>query len=147
MRYIEVTINTPKEEIDLRCEQMAAMGAGGFVIENEDDFKDFLERNHQYWDYVDESLESQFRGVSRVKFYLSDDEEGRTQLEQIRAENIRAVVDLTDFKDSTGAYMPNAKIYVDGVTEVGAIGKYPISVEIRFSPSSMSSARMSARVP
>lgn len=53
------------------------------------------------------------------------------QLEQIRAENIRAVVDLTDFKDSTGSYMPNAKIYVDGVTEVGAIGKYPISVEIR----------------
>ena len=53
------------------------------------------------------------------------------QLEQVRAENIRAVVDLTDFKDSTGSYMPNAKIYVDGVTEVGAIGKYPISVEIR----------------
>ena len=53
------------------------------------------------------------------------------QLEQIRAENIRAVVDLTDFKDSTGSYMPNAKIYVDGVTDVGAIGKYPVSVEIR----------------
>ena len=53
------------------------------------------------------------------------------QLEQIRAENIRAVVDLTDFKDSTGSYMPNAKIYVDGVTDVGAIGKYTVAVEIR----------------
>ena len=53
------------------------------------------------------------------------------QLEMIRAENIRAVADLTDFKDSTGSYMPNAKIYVDGVTDVGAIGEYAISVEIR----------------
>ena len=46
-------------------------------------------------------------------------------------ENIRAVADLTDIKDSTGLYMPNAKIYVDGVTDVGAIGDYSISVEIR----------------
>ena len=53
------------------------------------------------------------------------------QLEQIKAENIRAVADLTDIRDSTGLYMPNAKIYVDGVTDVGAIGDYAISVEIR----------------
>ena len=66
MRYIEVTVNTPADEIDARCEQMAAMGAGGFVIENEEDFKDFLEHNHQYWDYVDEELENQYLGVSRI---------------------------------------------------------------------------------
>lgn len=53
------------------------------------------------------------------------------QLSQIKSENIRAVADLTDFKDSTGSYMPNVKIYVDGFTDVGAIGEYPISVEIR----------------
>ncbi|MEI3101732.1 MAG: 50S ribosomal protein L11 methyltransferase [Oscillospiraceae bacterium] len=35
MRYIEVTVNTPAEDIDLHCQQMADMGAGGFVIENE----------------------------------------------------------------------------------------------------------------
>ena len=70
MRYIEVTVNTPKELIDLRCEEMAAMGAGGFVIENEDDFKQFLENNHQYWDYVDDELENKFDGVSRIKCYL-----------------------------------------------------------------------------
>ena len=85
MRYIEVTVNTPKEEIDARCEQMAVMGAGGFVIENEDDFKEFLEHNHQYWDYVDEELSSQFAGVSRIKCYLTDDEDGLAVLRQIRA--------------------------------------------------------------
>ena len=54
MRYIEVTVNTPGAEIDARCQEMADMGAGGFVIENEEDFKDFLEQNQQYWDYVDD---------------------------------------------------------------------------------------------
>ena len=53
------------------------------------------------------------------------------QLDQIKAENIRAVADLADIKDSTGSYMPAAKIYVDGVTDVGAVGQYVISVEIR----------------
>lgn len=53
------------------------------------------------------------------------------QLAQIKSENIRAVADLTDFKDSTGAYMPAVRIYVDGVTDVGAIGDNMISVEIR----------------
>ena len=50
MRWIEVCINTPGEEIDARCEELAALGAGGFVIENEEDFREFLENNHQYWD-------------------------------------------------------------------------------------------------
>ncbi len=65
-----------------------------------------------------ESLDVQIRGTAE-------------QLDQIKAESIRAVADLTDFKDSTGAYMPTVKIYVDGVTDVGAIGTYTISVEIR----------------
>ena len=85
MRYIEVTVNTPGAEIDARCQEMADMGAGGFVIENEDDFKDFLEQNHQYWDYVDDELESQFAGVSRIKCYLTDDEDGLAVLRRINA--------------------------------------------------------------
>ena len=85
MRYIEVTVNTPAEEIDLRCQQMADMGAGGFVIENEEDFQDFLENNHQYWDYVDKELEDRYKGLSRIKCYLTDDGEGKEILQKIKA--------------------------------------------------------------
>ena len=85
MRYIEVTVNTPPEEIDLRCQQMADMGAGGFVIENEEDFQDFLENNHQYWDYVDKELEDRYKGLSRIKCYLTDDGEGKEILQKIKA--------------------------------------------------------------
>ena len=85
MRYIEVTVNTPAEEIDLRCQQLADMGAGGFVIENEEDFRDFLENNRQYWDYVDTELEDKFKGLSRIKCYLTDDGDGKEILKKIKA--------------------------------------------------------------
>ena len=84
MRYIEVITDTPEELIELRCEEMSAMGAEGFVIENEADFRDFLENNRQYWDYVDTELEEKYKGVSRIKCYLTDDEAGRETLRRIR---------------------------------------------------------------
>ncbi len=85
MRWIEVCIDTPGHEIDARCEELAALGAGGFVIENEEDFRDFLENNRQYWDYVDRELADRFTGVSRIKTYLADDGDGRAILAAIRS--------------------------------------------------------------
>lgn len=85
MRWIELAIDTPENEIDSRCEELSAMGAEGFVIENEADFQNFLENNHQYWDYVDEQLEKRFQGLSRIKLYLADDEEGQAVLRKIQA--------------------------------------------------------------
>lgn len=84
MRWIEAAVATRSDEIDEICERLAALGAGGMVVEDEADFQAFLENNHQYWDYVDDELESKFRGVSRVKFYLADDDDGRALLETIR---------------------------------------------------------------
>ena len=84
MQWIEVCVQTPSGEMDARCEAMAEMGAEGFVIEDESDFRRFLENNRQYWDYVDEELEQKFSGLSRIKCYLSDDDEGRTVLSRIR---------------------------------------------------------------
>lgn len=55
------------------------------------------------------------------------------QLDQLTAENIRAVADLSDYKDSTGSFMPHAKIYVDGFVDVGAVGNYPITVNLHHS--------------
>lgn len=53
------------------------------------------------------------------------------ELSLVKSENIRAVADLADYKDSTGSYMPSVKIYVDGFPDVGAIGEYTITVDIR----------------
>lgn len=55
-------------------------------------------------------------------------------LEQLKAESIRAVADLTDMSASTGTYMPKVRIHVDGYTDVGAIringADYTIYVQI-----------------
>lgn len=85
MGWIEAAIPTASGEIDALCERLAALGVDGISIEDEADFRRFLEENRKFWDYVDEELERRFRGCSRVKFYLEDDEAGRAELERIRA--------------------------------------------------------------
>mgnify|MGYP000967784769 CR=1 FL=1 len=52
MQWIEVSVPTRSDEIDDVCAQLAELGAGGMVVEDETDFQQFLEQNHQYWDYV-----------------------------------------------------------------------------------------------
>ncbi|MCR5664721.1 MAG: 50S ribosomal protein L11 methyltransferase [Oscillospiraceae bacterium] len=107
MNWIEVCLNTPAEAIDERCVALAALGAEGFVIENEEDFKQFLEQNRQYWDYVDQELEDRFAGVSRIKCYLADDADGRAVLARIRSaypEITTARVADSDWENNWRAY-------------------------------------------
>ena len=75
-----MTIDSVKKMKDALCEKLTELGADGLVIEDEADFRRFLEENRQYWDYVDEELEARYRGVSRVKLYVEDTPGGRAQL-------------------------------------------------------------------
>ena len=52
-------------------------------------------------------------------------------LSSVRAENLRAVADLTDYNESAGTYIVDVKIYVDGSSNVGAVGDYQISIELK----------------
>ncbi len=52
-------------------------------------------------------------------------------LSSVKAENLRAVADLTDYNESSGTYIVDVKIYVDGASNVGAVGDYQISVELK----------------
>jgi len=51
-------------------------------------------------------------------------------LDALTAGNIRAVADLSNYSDTTGTVMPTAKIAVDGVSGVGAIGSYKVTVTL-----------------
>lgn len=42
MQWIEVSVPTRSDEIDDVCAQLAELGAGGMVVEDEADFQDFL---------------------------------------------------------------------------------------------------------
>lgn len=85
MKYYEITLDTPSAEIELRCGELEALGIGGFIIEDENDFHSFLQNNTQYWDYVDEELEQKYSGISRIRFYLTEDEDGAATLKTVLA--------------------------------------------------------------
>ena len=80
MQWIEASFKTRSGDIDELCDRLVMLGAEGLVIEDEADFRRFLEQNRQYWDYVDEELEARYSGVSSVKLYVEDSPEGRAQL-------------------------------------------------------------------
>ena len=83
MEWLECSLPCQGDPEEL-CAKLADLGVEGMSIEDEADFRNFLENNHKYWDYVDEELESRFRGVSRVKFWLGDDADGAAVLAAVR---------------------------------------------------------------
>jgi len=82
LTWLEITVNTTGDDLDTLAAKLTANGVVGLVIEDEDDFKQFLENNRQYWDYVDDELLKRMEGAARVKFYVTDDEDGQKQLRQ-----------------------------------------------------------------
>lgn len=108
MQWIEVSVPAESGEIDQLCQQLERLGVEGMCIEDEADFRRFLENNRQYWDYVDEALDRKFTGLSRVKFYLPQDREGQLRLAVLKAALGRelqlATVDDEDWENGWRAY-------------------------------------------
>jgi len=78
--WLEISINVTPEALDELSETLITNGVPGLVVEDEGDFLRFLEENRQYWDYVDDTLLDEMKGVTRLKLYVTDDEDGQTQL-------------------------------------------------------------------
>lgn len=72
MKWLELHLDTQPAGIEPATELLSEYGIDSLMIDEEGDFKDFLENNHQYWDYVDDELMEQMHGKSRITFYLED---------------------------------------------------------------------------
>ena len=59
MDWLELHLDTSPVGIEPMSALLEQQGVEGLIIEDETDFHDFLENNHQYWDYVDEDLMAQ----------------------------------------------------------------------------------------
>ena len=79
-KWLEVTVETTDAELDDLAAKLTMNGAEGLVLEDEADFKQFLEQNRQYWDYVDDALLERMRGVARIKFYVPDTDPGSEEM-------------------------------------------------------------------
>ena len=103
IKWLEVAVNTTPDRLDEVTAKLTAAGMASVVIEDEGDFKQFLEQNRQYWDYVDQELLDRMKGVTRVKFYVSDDADGRAQLERY-TRGLGWEYTVTPLTDSDWAY-------------------------------------------
>ena len=102
-KWLEVAVNTAPEQLDEVCAKLTAAGMDGLVIEDEGEFLRFLEQNKQYWDYVDQELLDKMKGVTRVKFYVTDDEDGKKQLTQY-VHGLDREYTVTPLSDNDWAY-------------------------------------------
>ena len=75
MDWLELKIDTSHAGLDAVTDMLEQQGVTGVMIDDEADFQSFLENNRQYWDYVDDDLLAQKKGVSRVTFYLERNED------------------------------------------------------------------------
>lgn len=85
MDWIKVTITTTSAGIDPVSGRLLELGINGIEIADKEDFKEFLENNRKYWDYVDEELERLKDADTVINLYLSDGAVGMEQLAAVRS--------------------------------------------------------------
>lgn len=80
--WLEISLNVPAADLDFVSAQLIGNGVPGLVVEEEEEFRRFLEENRQVWDYVDDELLERMKGLSRIKLYVTDDADGKQQLKR-----------------------------------------------------------------
>lgn len=86
MEWLELTIKSASEGIEMVAAALTAWGYDSFVIDDQSEFQEFLENNHDYWDYVDEDLSKQMEGVSQIRLYVENGPETMEQVSQLRSQ-------------------------------------------------------------
>jgi len=70
MDYTKVTIYTTSEGIDPILGRLLNVGIDSTMVEDEEEFKNFLEETRDSWDYVDDELMEKMNQETKVSFFL-----------------------------------------------------------------------------
>lgn len=82
MAWLEITIPTGEQDVQDLAQALTCAGFSDLVIEDQEEFEQFLEENRACWDYIDEDFQKRLRGLSQIKLYLEDtDLESLSRLE------------------------------------------------------------------
>ena len=105
MAWLEITLSTVDRDVEAAAAALTAAGFSDLVLEDQQEFEDFLENNKAYWDYIDEDLQQKLQGLSRIKLYLEDtDDAGLSRLKAV-ADGLSLSVEIatlpeTDWEES-----------------------------------------------
>ena len=84
MAWLEITLSTLPGTIDEVATRLTARGFADLILEDQNQFEEFLEENQAYWDYIDEKLQEKLQNLSCIKLYLEqEDEGGMTRLTEL----------------------------------------------------------------
>ena len=105
MAWLEITVNTTPEKIGPAVTTLTARGFADLVIEDQEEFENFLEENRAYWDYIDEDFQEKLQGLSRIKLYLEDTDDAgmerlRKALQELKLTMTVAALPETDWEES-----------------------------------------------
>ena len=109
--WIQAVVYTTEAGIEPVSGRLYQLGINGLEIEDEADFKAFLEENKSAWDYVDEALMHEKSGETNIKFYVTADSAGR----EILGEAERTLKELHAM-DTEGAF-GSLRVAVNSVDE------------------------------
>lgn len=84
MEWTEVNIYTATAGIELLCAKLMDIGIKGFVIQDAEDFNEFLENKNGKWDYIDEDLMGLSTCETKITVYLPSNSQGADMLLSIR---------------------------------------------------------------
>ena len=109
MKWLALHIDTSPAGLEPVSAMLEDLGIEGLVIEDEGDFRDFLEHNRQYWDYVDEELDQSMTGKCRITFYVEESDQGFTTVAAVR-------IAMADLKKEHPEYAP-LLMTMDGIED------------------------------
>ncbi|ADZ83846.1 50S ribosomal protein L11 methyltransferase [Cellulosilyticum lentocellum] len=84
MNWLEVTIDTSKQGLETITGILLQLGVTGFVIQDPDDFDEFLTYQGKTWDYMDEDVEKLKDCPTNIKFYLAENMQGQETFKEIK---------------------------------------------------------------
>ena len=84
INWIEVKISTTTDAIDSVSGILLSIGISGFVIEDANDFNEFLTSTEYRWDYIDEELMQRQNSPTSITVYLPENEQGKQWLFEIK---------------------------------------------------------------
>ena len=85
MNWTEVKIYTTTAGIDPLTGSMLDLGLQGFMIEDAQDFDEFLHDTTPRWDYVDQAVMEKMKDCETcVTIYVADNPQGMEELMQVR---------------------------------------------------------------
>lgn len=86
MNWMEINIYTSEKGIDLICAELVGIGIKGFVINDPDDFNEFLENKDGKWDYIDENLMQLAENEASVTVYIPENSQGYETFGMLKSE-------------------------------------------------------------